>query len=94
MKTPILLGFTAFVISFFVSLLHNTWAMALFRSVIGFVLFFILGLVVRFILNQILPKMNPALEEPPSMAKTIPEQMEGSVPAGNEREQQDPAGTI
>lgn len=46
------LGLIAFIFSYFLSSINNTWQTSLFRAVIGFILFFIAGYLVRLILHQ------------------------------------------
>ncbi|PFP30761.1 hypothetical protein COJ96_02015 [Bacillus sp. AFS073361] len=57
------LGLTAFLFTYYFSLQNNTWQTALFRAGIGFLLFFILGIILRFILHQIISKKNPELSQ-------------------------------
>ncbi|MBL4952963.1 hypothetical protein JK635_12140 [Neobacillus sp. YIM B02564] len=47
-----ILGLTAFILSFVLSFVNNTWQTSLFRAVIGFVLFFIFGYLLRMIFQQ------------------------------------------
>jgi len=55
----IIFGVMAFLCTFFFSLTNNTWQTSLFRAGIGFLLFFILGYLTKFILKQISQKKIP-----------------------------------
>ncbi|MBT2657845.1 hypothetical protein J7E81_21830 [Bacillus sp. ISL-18] len=59
MKINIILGLAAFVITFLVSRVHNILNTSLFRSAIGFVVFFLMGYLVRIVLHQIQTKEVP-----------------------------------
>jgi hypothetical protein len=48
-----ILGLTAFLFTYFFSLVNNTWQTSISRAGIGFLLFFILGYIFRFVLYQI-----------------------------------------
>ncbi|WP_042355939.1 hypothetical protein [Bacillus rubiinfantis] len=52
-KLNVLFGGIAFIFGFFLSLVNNMWLTSLFRALIGFILFWGLGYVVRFILFQL-----------------------------------------
>lgn len=52
-RVNVLLGFPAFLFTYFFSYVNNTWQISLFRATIGFILFFMVGYIVRYILHQI-----------------------------------------
>ncbi|MEH7253867.1 hypothetical protein V7111_17225 [Neobacillus niacini] len=57
LKVNIILGFVSFLFTYLFSFVNNTWQTSLFRSILGFLVFFILGLILRF-----LPQQNEAKE--------------------------------
>jgi TM2 domain-containing membrane protein YozV len=58
-KINVILGLTAFVITFLVSRVNNIINTSLFRSGIGFLVFFLIGYILRFVLYQIQIKKVP-----------------------------------
>lgn len=56
-------GLTAFTITFLFSIVHNTWIISLYRSAIGFILFFLLGYILRIVLVAQKANGNPKTEE-------------------------------
>ena len=60
-----ILGVIAFLFTFFFSLMNNTWQTSLFRAGTGFLLFFSLGFISLFALQQILKKkvQTPNMEK-------------------------------
>lgn len=56
-----ILGFIAFLFSFGFSYINNTWQTSLFRAVIGFLLFFLLGALVTIVWNQMISQKNEPL---------------------------------
>jgi hypothetical protein len=55
------LGLTAFFFTYFFSYTNNTWQTSSFRAGIGFLFFFVLGYIFRFVLQQIGSKKNTGL---------------------------------
>ena len=51
-KVNACLGLTAFIFGYGLSLVNNTWTTSLFRALIGFVLFFVIGYLIRMIFFQ------------------------------------------
>ncbi|WP_413300326.1 hypothetical protein AA0X95_18250 [Bacillus sp. 1P10SD] len=51
-KVNTMLGLTAFLLTYLFSFTNNTWQTAVFRASIGFVIFFVLGYILRVVLNQ------------------------------------------
>jgi hypothetical protein len=65
-----MLGITAFLFTYFFSLVNNTWLTSLFRAGIGFLIFFIFGFFLRFVVNhQIVSKKNPGEEFSPKVER-------------------------
>ncbi|MDR7235731.1 hypothetical protein [Neobacillus drentensis] len=64
-----ILGLTAFICTYLFSFTNNTWQTSLFRSGIGLLLFFLLGYIFRYVLQQIGSKKNTAFIEKQSMDK-------------------------
>lgn len=68
----IVFGVIAFILTFCFSIVNNTWLPSLFRAVIGFLLFAILGYWLRFVLCSIvsmkkidpIPKQNSRVASP------------------------------
>jgi uncharacterized membrane protein YraQ (UPF0718 family) len=52
LKINMAMGVIAFLFTYFFSFLNNTWQTSLFRAIGGFILFFLLGFVLRIILKQ------------------------------------------
>ncbi|MEH7307808.1 hypothetical protein [Neobacillus drentensis] len=48
-----ILGLTAFLLTYIFSYSNNMWQTSLFRACIGFLVFFLLGFVVRIVLNEV-----------------------------------------
>jgi uncharacterized membrane protein YraQ (UPF0718 family) len=55
-KLNVIIGMIAFLITGLFSFVNNTWQLSLFRAGIGFLLFFILGNLLSFLLYQKLSK--------------------------------------
>lgn len=47
----LIFGISAFLFTYFFSIINNTWKTSASRGVIGFILFFVLGYFLRFVLN-------------------------------------------
>ncbi|MFD0824946.1 hypothetical protein ACT8ZR_04685 [Neobacillus sp. M.A.Huq-85] len=61
----VILGVVTFLLTFVFSIGNNTWQTSTFRSVIGFLLFFVFGYILRSILYQIsVMKTSKPLEDP------------------------------
>ena len=57
-KLNAILGLTAFLLTYLFSITNNMWPTSLFRACIGFLIFFILGYVLRLVLNQLIIKKS------------------------------------
>lgn len=57
-KINTILGCTGFLFTYLFSIMNNTWQTSLFRAGIGFLLFFLLAYVLRFVLHQTLEKQK------------------------------------
>ncbi|MEH7076591.1 hypothetical protein [Neobacillus drentensis] len=57
-KLNAILGFIAFLLTYLFSVTNNTWQTSMLRACLGFVLFFVLGYLLRFALNQMIIKQN------------------------------------
>lgn len=69
-----ILGLTAFILTFFISLVNNTWQTSSFRAVVGFLLFFLFGYLLRFILHEIgLNKNSDQVQKPNTEEERNPE---------------------
>jgi hypothetical protein len=60
-RANVILGLSAFLFTYFLSLVNNTWKTSLIRASIGFLLFFILAYIVRLVLYQIGSNKNSCL---------------------------------
>lgn len=83
-KANILLGLTAFLFTFCFSIENNTWITALFRSGIGFVIFFIFGYVIRIVLSLIFSMKTTD----PTEERTVTDKAEINFHEQNEEKQQ------
>ncbi|MDF2535262.1 MAG: hypothetical protein K0R18_1421 [Bacillales bacterium] len=54
-RGSLFLGFISFLFTFLCSVGNNTWQMSLFRAVIGFLIFFLLGTILQLLLHLIVP---------------------------------------
>lgn len=48
----IIIGFTAFLLTYVFSFVNNTWQTSLFRAGIGFILFLVLGFILQIFFSQ------------------------------------------
>ncbi|MFJ7726564.1 hypothetical protein ACIQXV_10390 [Neobacillus sp. NPDC097160] len=55
-----ILGLTAFICTYLFSYSNNTWQTSLFRAGIGLLVFYVLGYIFRFVLQQVGSKKNGA----------------------------------
>ncbi|WP_052353717.1 hypothetical protein [Neobacillus jeddahensis] len=62
-RVNVLLGFFAFLFTFLFSMVNNTWQTSLIRAGFGFLLFFLLGYMVRLGMYQNIAKKNPDLDQ-------------------------------
>jgi uncharacterized membrane protein YraQ (UPF0718 family) len=62
-RVNLFLGIISFLFTYLFSIENNTWQMSLFRAGIGFLLFFLLGYILRFLLHQIAAKKSTSLLE-------------------------------
>ncbi|NRD79420.1 hypothetical protein HPT25_18825 [Bacillus sp. BRMEA1] len=60
-RVNVFLGLSAFLFTYLFSNVNNTWQMSLFRAGIGFLIFFILGFVIRFVIHQLVSRKNVQL---------------------------------
>jgi flagellar biosynthesis/type III secretory pathway M-ring protein FliF/YscJ len=57
-KLNAILGLIPFLLTYLFSFTNNTWQTSMFRACIGFLLFFVLGYMIRLVLNQMKIKKN------------------------------------
>ena len=57
-KLNAILGLTSFLLTYLFSVTNNTWQTSMVRACIGFLLFFVLGYLLRFVLKQMKVKQN------------------------------------
>jgi hypothetical protein len=69
-----ILGLSAFLLTFLFSMFNNTWLTALLWAAIGFLLFFILGSVIRLVINQSISKQQLDTREFLKVEKTQKEE--------------------
>jgi phosphotransferase system glucose/maltose/N-acetylglucosamine-specific IIC component len=67
-KVNTIIGSAAFLLTFFFSIANNTWQTSIFRAIIGFLFFFLLSYIFRFIVGQMNGKdqsvnVNPIHEQ-------------------------------
>jgi uncharacterized membrane protein YraQ (UPF0718 family) len=74
LKVNIILGFVAFLFTYLFSVANNTWQTSLFRAFLGFLIFFILGFALSFILKQKEAKKHDSMSESP--LNVTPEKVE------------------
>ncbi|MED3623980.1 hypothetical protein [Neobacillus thermocopriae] len=65
-----ILGLSAFLLTFLFSMFNNTWITALLWAAIGFLLFFILGSVIRLVIHQSISKQQLNTRECLKVEKT------------------------
>ncbi|MED3563676.1 hypothetical protein [Bacillus xiapuensis] len=82
-KVNVILGGMAFLLTYVCSFTNNTWQTSLFRSGIGFLLFFIFGYVFRSVLYQI-----TAIKSPNQMMDSKNTEQDGRVEEFNRMEEQ------
>lgn len=68
-RINLFLGIITFLFTYLFSIENNTWQMSLFRSGIGFLIFFLIGYILRFLLHQIAAKKSEKLLEKRSQEK-------------------------
>lgn len=51
-KVNTLLGTTAFLLTYFFSITNNIWQTSILRAIFGFLFFFLIGYILRFLLSQ------------------------------------------
>ena len=73
-RESLILGVLSFLFTFLFSNLNNTWQMSLFRAGIGFLLFFLLGYIIRFLFHQIASKKSTDI-----VREQISEELSGQV---------------
>jgi hypothetical protein len=86
-KLNAFLGLTAFLLTYLFSYTNNMWQTSLFRAGIGFLVFFVLGYVVRLVLNKVkIKNTSSSIHEHHSVEGSYVE-MEASRHEGNEWEE-------
>lgn len=51
-KVNTIMGSVSFPLTFFFSISNNTWQTSILRAMIGFLIFFLLGYILRFVVGQ------------------------------------------
>jgi phosphotransferase system glucose/maltose/N-acetylglucosamine-specific IIC component len=62
-KVNTMMGLTAFLLTYLFSFTNNTWQTSVFRAGIGFVIFFVLGYIIRVVLYQMSLKKSSSQVE-------------------------------
>lgn len=68
----IILGVTAFLLTYSFSIVNNTWPDSLFRAGIGFILFFVISFFLRFLLQQMFSKNASDHDQKKTIAQKNP----------------------
>jgi hypothetical protein len=84
----LIFGILASILTYCFSIVNNTWLPSLFRAVIGFFLFAMLGFSLRFVLlfiavNQVnpFPKQSPKVDSPSeALQENLPEEESNDEP--------------
>lgn len=85
-KLNAILGITAFLLTYLFSFTNNMWQTALFRASLGFLVFFVLGYVVRLILNKVKIKTTSSSFHEYHSVEGSKVEMEASKHVGKELE--------
>lgn len=86
-KLNAILGLTAFLLTYLFSYTNNMWQTSLFRASIGFLVFFVLGYVVRLVLNKVKIKNSSSSNHEHHPVEGSNVEVEASKHEGNESEE-------